>query len=119
MLLYKWPREAHNPEGQEGKQGRGRAEEGHDTSIHAPNRAIDMHPKAAYMHPKVSIDLRPTTAYFAPNRSAYMHPTGAYMHTKVAACMHPQISFSKLRISVQDLSKSVSAMFRSLGNPSI
>ena len=32
MLLYKWPREAHYLEGQEGKQGRGRAEEGHDTS---------------------------------------------------------------------------------------
>ena len=32
MLLYKWPREAHNLEGQEGKQGRGRAEEGHDKS---------------------------------------------------------------------------------------
>ena len=44
--------------------------------IHAPNRAIDMHPKAAYMHPKVSIDLHPTTAYFAPNRAIDMHPKG-------------------------------------------
>ena len=32
MLLYKWPKEAHYLEGQEGKQGRGRAEKGHDTS---------------------------------------------------------------------------------------
>ena len=62
MLLYKWPREAHYLEGQEG--------------IHAPNRAIDMHTKAAYMHPKVSIDLHPTTAYFAPNRAIDMRPKG-------------------------------------------
>ena len=32
MLLYKWPREAHYLEGQDGKQGRGRAEKGHDRS---------------------------------------------------------------------------------------
>ena len=69
----KWPREAHNLEGQEGKQGRGRAEEGHDTSRAGQSeggssrgeeeeatRAIDMHPKGIDMHPKVSI-------YFAPN----------------------------------------------------
>ena len=37
------------------------------TVRHAPNRSIDMHPKAAYMHPIVSIYMHPTTAYFARN----------------------------------------------------
>ena len=62
------------------------------TVRHAPNRSIDMHPKGIDMHPKVSIDLHPTTAYFAPNRSIDMHPKGAYMHPKVAAYMHPKFS---------------------------
>ena len=38
------------------------------TVRHAPNRSIDMHPKGIDMHPKLSIDLHPTSAYFAPNR---------------------------------------------------
>ena len=63
------------------------------TVRHAPNRSIDMHPKGIDMHPKVSIDLHPTTAYFAPNRSIDMHPKGAYMHPKVAAYMHHKLSF--------------------------
>ena len=33
------------------------------TVRHAPNRSIDMHPKGIDMHPKLSIDLRTTTAY--------------------------------------------------------
>ena len=37
------------------------------TVRHAPNRFIDMYPKGIDMHPQVSIDLHPTTAYFAPN----------------------------------------------------
>ena len=59
------------------------------TVRHAPDQSIDMHPKGIDMHPKVSIDLHPTTAYFAPNRSIDMHPKGAYMHPKLAAYMHP------------------------------
>ena len=36
--------------------------------------------------------LHQTTAYFAPNRSIDMHPKGAYMHPKVSAYMHPNSS---------------------------
>ena len=37
------------------------------TVRHAPNRSIDMHPKAAYMQPK-GIDMHPKVSiYFAPN----------------------------------------------------
>ena len=93
------------------------------TVRHAPNRSIDMHPKGIDMHPKVSIDLHPTTAYFAPNRSIDMHPKGAYMHPKVAAYMHPNYVFflkkSKVCRMAQDLSKSVPMVFRSPGKPSI
>ena len=70
------------------------------TVRHAPNRSIDMHPKGIDMHPKVSIDLHPTTAYFAPNnrihapnRSIDMHPTSAYMHPKVSIYMHPTTAY--------------------------
>ena len=35
-----------------------------------------MHPKGIDMHPKVSIDLHPTSAYFAPDRAIDMHPKG-------------------------------------------
>ena len=62
------------------------------TAYMHPNVAAYMHPKGIDMHPKVSIDLHPTTAYFAPNRSIDMHPKGAYMHPKVAAYMHKMLS---------------------------
>ena len=75
-----------------------------------------MHPKGIDMHPKVSIDLHPTTAYFAPNRSIDMHPKGVYMHPKVAAYMHPDyvifLKILKVCRMVQDLSKSVPMVFR-------
>ena len=77
------------------------------TVRHAPNRSIDMHPKGIDMHPKVSIDLHPTTAYCAPNRSIDMHPKAAYMHPKVAAYMHPKYVFFENVESLQNDSGSI------------
>ena len=52
-----------------------------------------MHPKGIDMHPKVSIDLHPTSAYFAPNRAIDMHPKGIDMHPKVSIDLHPTSAY--------------------------
>ena len=41
------------------------------------------------MHPNVAADFAPNNRIHAANRSIDMHPKGAYMHPKVAAYMHP------------------------------
>ena len=89
------------------------------TVRHAPNRAIDMHPKGIDMHPKLSIDLHPTTAYFAPNRAIDMHPKGIDFAPESSRIHAPKIcdflKFLKVCRMTQDLSKSLPMVFRSPG----
>ena len=100
------------------------------TVRHAPNRSIDMHPKGIDMHPKVSIDLHPTTAYFAPNnrilctQPLHRHAPKRRIHAPKSSRIHaPNLcDFSKiLKVCrmAQDLSKSVPMVFRTPGNPLI
>ena len=78
-----------------------------------------MHPKGIDMHPKVSIDLHPTTAYFAPNRAIDMHPKGIDFAPKSSRIHAPKLcdflKILKVCRMTQDLSKSVPMVFRSLG----
>ena len=61
--------------------------------IHAPNRAKDMHPKAAYMHPNVSVYFAPNNRIHAPNRSIDTHPKGIDMHPKLSIDLHPTCAY--------------------------
>ena len=94
------------------------------TVRHAPNRSIDMHPKGIDMHPKLSIDLHPTSAYFAPNRAIDMHPKGIDVAPKrhrfapKSSRIHApnfRMFYTVLKVCrmAQDLSKSVPMVFRS------
>ena len=91
-----------------------------------------MHPTTAYMHPtepskgidmhpKVSIDLHPTSVYFAPKRSIDMHPKGIDVAPKSSRIHAPKLCvFLKILEvcrMVQDPSKSVPMVFRSPGKP--
>ena len=55
------------------------------------------------LHPNVSADLHPTTAYMHPNVAAYMHPKGAYFAPK-SSRIHAPKSYTYIFYSTTNLS---------------
>ena len=62
------------------------------------------------LHPNVSADLHPTTAYMHPNVAAYMHPKGAYFAPK-SSRIHAPKSYTYIFYSTSNLSIMLTYIF--------